>query len=70
MGFVQGVVKFLLVFVLNIFFREAKGLNVDKLPKKDPLIFVCAPHANQVLFISLLVDFPFFLLDSTLPLLL
>jgi len=47
MGFLQTVVRLLMSLVIHIFFREADGLNVDKLPK-GPLIFVCAPHANQV----------------------
>jgi len=50
MNLVQSIVKRLLIFILEIFFRENEGLNVDKIPTNDPVIFVCAPHANQVSF--------------------
>jgi glycerol-3-phosphate O-acyltransferase / dihydroxyacetone phosphate acyltransferase len=33
--------------VLDIFFREAKSRGSQNIPKEGPVIFVCAPHANQ-----------------------
>jgi 1-acyl-sn-glycerol-3-phosphate acyltransferase len=34
--------------MLDIFFREIRPRGSHKIPKEGPLIFVAAPHANQV----------------------
>ncbi|KAI9353253.1 hypothetical protein DFJ73DRAFT_828809 [Zopfochytrium polystomum] len=34
-------------FCLDIFFREVRSRGTYKIPKTGPVIFVCAPHANQ-----------------------
>lgn len=34
--------------VLDIFFREISPRGSHKIPKEGPVIFVAAPHANQV----------------------
>lgn len=36
-------------FIALVFFREIQSRNVHRLPTKDPIIFVCAPHNNQFL---------------------
>ncbi len=42
------VVSFFSV-VLDIFFREIRPRGSHKVPKEGPVIFVAAPHANQVM---------------------
>jgi glycerol-3-phosphate O-acyltransferase / dihydroxyacetone phosphate acyltransferase len=41
---------FLWVFsiLVDLFFREVHPRSSWKVPKSGPVIFVCAPHANQV----------------------
>lgn len=34
--------------MLDIFFREVRPRGAHKIPKEGPVIFVVAPHANQV----------------------
>jgi 1-acyl-sn-glycerol-3-phosphate acyltransferase len=34
--------------MLDIFFREVRPRGSHKIPKDGPVIFVVAPHANQV----------------------
>lgn len=34
--------------MLDIFFREVRPRGAHKIPKDGPVIFVAAPHANQV----------------------
>jgi 1-acyl-sn-glycerol-3-phosphate acyltransferase len=34
--------------MIDIFFREVKTRGAHKIPKEGPVIFVAAPHANQV----------------------
>jgi glycerol-3-phosphate O-acyltransferase/dihydroxyacetone phosphate acyltransferase len=45
---------FLWVFSIfvELFFREVHPRSSWKVPKEGPVIFVCAPHANQVGMIS------------------
>lgn len=47
--------------MLEVFFREIRPRGAHKIPKSGPVIFVAAPHANQVKE-SLLSIVPFFLL--------
>lgn len=35
-------------FILNLFFREIRPRGSHRIPKEGPVIFVVAPHANQV----------------------
>ena len=37
--------------MIDIFFREVRPRGAHKIPKKGPVIFVVAPHANQVMYI-------------------
>lgn len=37
-----------LSFVLSLFFREMRPRGSHRIPKEGPVIFVVAPHANQV----------------------
>jgi glycerol-3-phosphate O-acyltransferase/dihydroxyacetone phosphate acyltransferase len=34
--------------LVDLFFREVHPRGSWKIPKKGPVLFVCAPHANQV----------------------
>jgi glycerol-3-phosphate O-acyltransferase/dihydroxyacetone phosphate acyltransferase len=40
-------------FLINIFFREIRPRGTWNIPRDGPIIFVAAPHHNQV-FIALL----------------
>lgn len=44
---VYDIVVFVLTSVLSVFFREVKERGAWMVPKKDPILFVVAPHANQ-----------------------
>lgn len=43
----MGFVRVLLFWLLRLFFREIDSFNSHKIPAHDPVLFVCAPHANQ-----------------------
>ncbi|KAF9356976.1 hypothetical protein BGX34_009647 [Mortierella sp. NVP85] len=45
---IYDLVSFFFTLILDIFFREIRPRGVHKIPKKGPVIFVAAPHANQV----------------------
>ena len=45
---IYDFVSFCFTLILDIFFREIRPRGVHKIPKKGPVIFVAAPHANQV----------------------
>jgi glycerol-3-phosphate O-acyltransferase / dihydroxyacetone phosphate acyltransferase len=34
--------------IIELFFREIHPRGSWKVPKEGPVLFVCAPHANQV----------------------
>jgi glycerol-3-phosphate O-acyltransferase/dihydroxyacetone phosphate acyltransferase len=34
--------------ILDLFFREIHPRSSWRIPRKGPVLFVCAPHANQV----------------------
>jgi glycerol-3-phosphate O-acyltransferase/dihydroxyacetone phosphate acyltransferase len=34
--------------LVELFFREVHPRSSWKIPKEGPVLFVCAPHANQV----------------------
>ena len=44
------VALWLFNIMIDIFFREVRPRGAHKIPKKGPVIFVVAPHANQVGF--------------------
>ncbi|KAK3806421.1 MAG: glycerol-3-phosphate O-acyltransferase [Benniella sp.] len=44
---IYDMVSFFFTLILDIFFREIRPRGVHKIPKKGPVIFVAAPHANQ-----------------------
>jgi len=41
--------RFICWLILKMFFHEVDSFNESKVPSLGPLIFVCAPHANQFL---------------------
>ncbi|KAF8924493.1 hypothetical protein EDD21DRAFT_389134 [Dissophora ornata] len=44
---IYDFVSFFFAIMLDIFFREIRPRGAHKIPKKGPVIFVAAPHANQ-----------------------
>ena len=46
--FIYDLVLWLFSIVVDLFFREIHPRSSWKIPKKGPVIFVAAPHANQV----------------------
>ena len=42
------LVVWTLSLLIDLFFREVHPRGAWKIPKKGPIIFVAAPHANQV----------------------
>ncbi|KAF9993126.1 hypothetical protein BGZ80_008722 [Entomortierella chlamydospora] len=44
---IYDFVSFFFTIMLDIFFREIRPRGTHKVPKKGPIIFVAAPHANQ-----------------------
>ncbi|KAF9346514.1 hypothetical protein BGX26_001962 [Mortierella sp. AD094] len=44
---IYDFVSFFFTIMLDIFFREIRPRGAHKIPKKGPVIFVAAPHANQ-----------------------
>jgi hypothetical protein len=45
---IYDFVSFFFTILLDIFFREIRPRGSHKIPQKGPVIFVAAPHANQV----------------------
>jgi 1-acyl-sn-glycerol-3-phosphate acyltransferase len=43
--------------ILDIFFREVKSRGSHKISKEGPVIFVAAPHANQVIYLKIQIFF-------------
>jgi len=48
MSFLGQLVAYFLRLILHIFFRDTSCSNIHKVPQNAAVIFVCAPHANQV----------------------
>jgi glycerol-3-phosphate O-acyltransferase/dihydroxyacetone phosphate acyltransferase len=46
--FTYDIAFWLFNLMLNTFFREIKPRGAHKIPKEGPVIFVAAPHVNQV----------------------
>lgn len=44
--------------LVDLFFREVHPRGSWKVPKSGPVLFVAAPHANQVSFLSFFFFFP------------
>lgn len=42
------IALWIFILVLEIFFREIRPRGAHRVPKQGPVIFVVAPHANQV----------------------
>ena len=42
------LVLWTLSVLIDLFFREVHPRGAWRIPKKDPIILVAAPHANQV----------------------
>lgn len=51
--FTYDIAFWLFNLMLNTFFREIKPRGAHKIPKEGPVIFVAAPHVNQVNIIKL-----------------
>lgn len=47
-NFVYDVFLWVFSIVVDLFFREVHPRSSWKVPRKGPVIFVAAPHANQV----------------------
>lgn len=47
-NFTYDLALWIFNLVLEIFFREVRPRGSHKIPKEGPVIFVVAPHANQV----------------------
>jgi glycerol-3-phosphate O-acyltransferase/dihydroxyacetone phosphate acyltransferase len=47
------LVLWLMSVLIDLFFREVHPRGAWKVPKRGPIILVAAPHANQVLSITL-----------------
>ncbi|GME75623.1 unnamed protein product [[Candida] boidinii] len=45
--FVYDLILWVFLVVFDCFFREIRSRGAFRLPKKGPIIFVAAPHANQ-----------------------
>lgn len=43
--------------LVELFFREVHPRSSWKVPKEGPVIFVCAPHANQVSYMVFGLDY-------------
>lgn len=49
-NFTYDIILWMLTVLLDLFFREVKTRGSFRIPKRGGLIFVAAPHANQVGF--------------------
>jgi glycerol-3-phosphate O-acyltransferase/dihydroxyacetone phosphate acyltransferase len=47
-NFVYDLFLWIFSIVVELFFREIHPRSSWKVPRKGPVIFVAAPHANQV----------------------
>ncbi|KAJ3169484.1 hypothetical protein HDU88_000674 [Geranomyces variabilis] len=48
MDFLYDLLIFVFTWTLKGFFREIRARGLHKVPRAGPVIFVCAPHANQM----------------------
>jgi hypothetical protein len=45
---VYDIISWIFNIMLDIFFREIRPRGAHRIPQEGPVIFVAAPHANQV----------------------
>ena len=45
---IDSLTSLLWVVMVDIFFREIRSRGSYRIPRRGPVIFVAAPHANQV----------------------
>ena len=48
LNWVYDLVLWVLTVLVDLFFREVHPRGSWKIPRRGPIIFVAAPHANQV----------------------
>lgn len=46
--YVYDIFLWMFTIIVDLFFREIHPRGSWKIPKKEPVLFVAAPHANQV----------------------
>jgi len=46
--FVYDTVTWIMTLILDLFFREVHPRSSWRIPRSGPVLFVAAPHANQV----------------------
>ena len=49
---IYDIVVLIFKWIINLFFRELRPRGAHNIPKSGPVIFVAAPHANQVRFLT------------------
>lgn len=47
---IYDTLLWLLSILIDLFFREVRTRGSFRVPRYDPVIFVAAPHSNQVFF--------------------
>lgn len=47
-GWLYDVILWLFSILVDLFFREVHPRGSWRVPRKGPVLFVAAPHANQV----------------------
>ncbi len=52
-NFVYDVFLWTFSILVDLFFREIHPRSSWKIPRKGPLLFVAAPHANQVRVVAM-----------------
>jgi 1-acyl-sn-glycerol-3-phosphate acyltransferase len=45
----RACVRWVLFTAVSVFFREVTAVGTENIPRDDPVVLVCAPHANQFL---------------------
>lgn len=45
----RSCVRWVLFTAVSVFFREVTSVGTENIPRDDPVVLVCAPHANQFL---------------------
>jgi 1-acyl-sn-glycerol-3-phosphate acyltransferase len=45
----RACVRWVLFTAVSVFFREVTSVGSENIPRDDPVVLVCAPHANQFL---------------------
>lgn len=54
---VELATRLLTRLIVRIFFRDLDSRNSHKIPMEGPVVFVCAPHANQFLDPAVVTEF-------------